>query len=104
ARCLWCPADVAPLCCQPVAGPVLDAARQRQQRERAADRERDAEDRQRRANRPPPQIAQREADEVHWAASVAGSVSATGGSTTARGPLSPPTPPLPRPTPTPRAA
>src|SRR5262249_10148592 len=66
-----------------VAGRVLDAARQRQQRERAADRERDAEDRQRGADRPPPQIAQREAGEVHWAASAAGSVSATGRSPTA---------------------
>ena len=51
-----------------VAGRVLDAARQRQQGERAADRERDAEDRQRGADRPPAQIAQREAGEVHGAA------------------------------------
>ncbi len=44
---------------------VLYAARERDQRQRAADREPDTEDRQAGADRPPAQIAQREPHEVH---------------------------------------
>src|SRR5258705_319524 len=53
-----------------VARRVLDAARQRQQRERAADRERDPEDRQRGADRAASQVAPGETGEIHSAASI----------------------------------